>query len=116
MEKYRAWDMAVVAIILRSRFTSGSCGSTARSRESAKALLVLEEQNYLFKYVLLSSIFSPDGRQSENTAHLVSMVKPPAEALSTSWLKNSCRGGGCRLSRAWLGNVSWILRATQWLA
>lgn len=50
------------------------------------------------------------------SGHLVSMVKPPAVALSTSWLKNSCRGGGWRLSRAWWGKVSWILRATQWLA
>ena len=50
MEKYRACDMAVVAIILSSLFTSGSCGSRARSRDSAKALLVLEEQNYPLEY------------------------------------------------------------------
>lgn len=37
--------MAVVAIILSSLFTSGSWGSTAKSRESANALLVLEEHN-----------------------------------------------------------------------
>lgn len=35
--------MAMVAIILSSLFTSGSCGSTAWSRESANALLDLED-------------------------------------------------------------------------
>lgn len=35
--------MAVVAIILSSLFTSGSCGSTELSRDSANASLDLEE-------------------------------------------------------------------------
>lgn len=45
MEKYRACDIAVVAIILNNLFTKGSCGSTARSSEAAKALLDLKEQS-----------------------------------------------------------------------
>lgn len=45
MEKYRACDIAVVAIILNNLFTRGSWGSTARSSEAAKALLDLKDQS-----------------------------------------------------------------------
>lgn len=116
MEKYSAWDMAWVAIILRSLFTSGSSGSTARSRESAKALLVLQEQNQSSnkQSPALGRFWVQIWRWGRT--HLVFMQNPPALAVSTSISKRSSRGGGWRLSSARQGKASWILRATQWLA
>lgn len=49
MEKYSACDMADVAIILSSLFTSVSCGSTAWSRDSASSLLDLCKEKYIKK-------------------------------------------------------------------
>lgn len=128
MEKYSACDMADVAIILSSLFTSGSWGSTARSRDSASSLLDLrkEKQKVNSKFSA-GPDFSCDkteerapevqggahggahsgahggahaGAHGGAQPHPVLMEKPPATALSTSWLKNSWRGGGWRLSRA----------------
>lgn len=114
MEKYSACDMADVAIILSSLFTSGSWGSTARSRDSASSLLDLRNQKQKVNHQILcrvkKALVSEGPEKGVNQAgrsagwclicHLVLMLKPLVLALSTSWLKNSWRGGGCLLSRA----------------
>lgn len=70
--------MAVVAIILSSLFTRGSCGSTARSRESANVLLVLVEHNRVIRHVPLyvNPVFYLTGSETQQPSWF-SLMKSP---------------------------------------